>query len=232
MQAKSLDLLKEPAVAPDLPSEILTRRPDVVAAEANLRAGHANLAAARAAMFPSLTLTGSAGGQNPALPATVLTIPGVGPSFALAANLDPAYFLDHGRQRASAGMKRRPESAVVPGGLSGRRGRSVGRRREGAITALQHLDAVREFEQGSVAESERAFEGARLRYQRGSGDFLTLLQSPRSVYAARDQFAQYKLARLQGLIALCKALGGGWSIGSAPQASPAPGRSGESAATS
>ena len=83
---------------------------------------------------------------------------------------------------------------------------------EKALTALQHLDAVREFEKGSVSESERAFEGARLRYQRGSGDFLTLLVSQRGLYAARDQFTQYRLARLQALIALCKALGGGWSV--------------------
>src|SRR6202035_1739878 len=98
-EGKSLDLLKEPAVASDLPSELLTRRPDVVAAEANLRAASANLAAARAAMLPSLTLTVSAGVQNPALPATVLTIPGVGPSFALGAGLVQPIF-DHGRLRA------------------------------------------------------------------------------------------------------------------------------------
>jgi multidrug efflux system outer membrane protein len=229
VEAKSLDLLKEPAVAPNLPSELLTRRPDVVAAEANLRASHANLAAARAAMFPSLTLTVSAGVQNPALPATVLTIPGVGPSFALAANLTQPIF-DHGRLRAQRDETAARERELLAAYRAAVVAALVDV--EKALTALQHLDAVREFEKGSVTESERAFEGARLRYQKGSGDFLTLLQSQRSVYAARDQFAQYKLARLQGLIALCKALGGGWSRESAPQASPAPGRSRESAATS
>jgi len=221
-------VLKEPAVAPDLPSELLTRRPDVVAAEANLRAGSANLTAARAAMFPSLTLTVSAGVQNPALPATVLTIPGVGPSYALAANLTQPIF-DHGRLRA-----RRDETAARERELLAAYRAAVVAALvdvEKALSALQHLDAVREFETGSVAESERAFEGARLRYQRGSGDFLTLLQSQRSVFAARDQFTQYQLARLQGRIALCKALGGGWRLGPAPQASPAPDRSGASAAT-
>lgn len=207
VQAKSLDSLKEPAVAPDLPSQLLTRRPDVVAAEANLRAGHANLAAARAAMFPSLTLTGSAGVQNPALPATVLTIPGAGPSFALAANLTQPIF-DHGRLRAQRDETAARERELLAAYRAAVVAALVDVER--ALTALQHLDTVRDFEKGSVAESERAFEGARLRYQRGSGDFLTLLQSQRSVYAARDQFAQYTLARLQGLIALCKALGGGW----------------------
>src|SRR6202008_5111714 len=89
---------------------------------------------------------------------------------------------------------------------------------EKALSAVQHLDTVREFQQGGVAQSERAFEGARLRYQRGSGDFLTLLESQRTLYAARDQFAQYRLARLQALVALCKALGGGWSAERAARA--------------
>src|SRR2546421_151399 len=209
IEGKSLDLVKEPAVAPDLPSELLTRRPDVVAAEANLRAGSANLAAARAAMFPSLTLTALAGVQNPALPATVLTIPGVGPSFALAANLTQPVF-DHGRLRAQRDETAARERELLAAYRAAVVAALVDV--EKALTALQHLDAVREFEKGSVSESEGAFGGARLRYQRGSGDFLTLLVSQRSLYAARDQFTRYRLARLQALIALCKALGGGWSM--------------------
>ena len=49
------------------------------------------------------------------------------------------------------------------------------------------------------------------RYQAGSVDFLTLLEAQRTLYAGRDRFVQYKLARLQALVGLCKALGGGWS---------------------
>ena len=65
-------------MAAGLPSELLNRRPDLLLAESNLQAGHADLIAARAAMFPSLNLTAGAGVQNPALPATVLTITGSG----------------------------------------------------------------------------------------------------------------------------------------------------------
>ncbi len=93
VQGKDFGSLAEPVIAPGLPSELLTRRPDIALAEANLQAAHANLIAARAAMFPSLSLTAGAGVQNPALPATVLTIPGVGPSFALGANLVQPIFL-------------------------------------------------------------------------------------------------------------------------------------------
>ena len=211
VKGESLDPLKEPAVAPDMPSSLLTRRPDVVLAEAHLRAASANLAAARAALFPSLTLTASAGVQNPALPATVLTIPGVGPSLAATANLVQPIF-DHGRleaQREETAAREREllaayRAAIIAALVDV----------EKALTALQHLNAEREFQEGSVRESERAYEGARARYEKGSGDFLTLLESQRSLFAARDQFAQYRLARLQALIALCKALGGGWSSAS------------------
>jgi NodT family efflux transporter outer membrane factor (OMF) lipoprotein len=232
IRANNLDSLREPVVAAGLPSELLTRRPDLVVAEANLRAAHANLAAARAAMFPSLTLTAAAGVQNPALPATVLTIPGVGPSYSAIASLTQPIF-DHGRlaaQRDEALAKEQEllatyRAAIIASLVDV----------EKALAAVQHLEAVREFQQGSVTESERAFEGAQLRYQRGSGDFLTLLESQRTLYAARDQYAQYRLARLQALVALCKALGGGWSGSPGatpePQAAPAAARAGDAASS-
>jgi NodT family efflux transporter outer membrane factor (OMF) lipoprotein len=208
VRADNLGSLSEPAVAAGLPSELLTRRPDVVMAEANLRAAHANLAAARAAMFPNLTLSAAAGVQNPALPAIVNTIPGVGPSYSAIASLTQPIF-DHGRlaaQRDEAQAKEREllaayRAAIIASLVDA----------EKALSAVQHLEAVRDFQKGTVAESERAFEGAQLRYQRGSGDFLTLLESQRALYAARDQFAQYQLARLEALVMLCKALGGGWN---------------------
>lgn len=205
---ESLDPLQEPAIAPGLPAELLTRRPDVAMAEANLQAASANLTAARAAMLPSLTLTGSGGVQNPALPATILTIGGVGASFAAAANLTQPIF-DHGKLRAQRDETLAREREL----LAAYRGAVLAALVdvEKALSALEHFKAVEEFQRGSVNESERAFEGARVRYERGSGDFLTLLESQRTLYAARDQFTQYKLARLQGLVALCKALGGGWS---------------------
>jgi NodT family efflux transporter outer membrane factor (OMF) lipoprotein len=212
VQGRSLDVLSEPAVAAGLPSELLTRRPDLAMAEANLRAAHANLDAARAAMFPSLTLTVGGGVQNPALPATVLTIPGVGPSFSAIAGLTQPIF-DHGRLRAQRDEAAAKEQEL----LATYRGAIVAALVdvEKALADVQRLGTVEDAEKGKLSESERAFEGARLRYEKGSGDFLTLLETQRSMYVARDQFAQYRLARLQALVALCKALGGGWNAESA-----------------
>jgi NodT family efflux transporter outer membrane factor (OMF) lipoprotein len=200
--------LREPVVEAGLPSELLRRRPDLALAEANLRAAHADLAAARAAMFPTLSLTAGAGVQNPALPATVLTIPGVGPSLNLGANLTEPLF-DHGRLRAGRDQAAAREAELLAVYRTAIVSALVDV--EKALSAIQRLDESRSAEVEGLAQSERAFEGARLRYQAGSGDFLLLLEAQRSMYAARDQFVQYRLARLQARVALCKALGGGWT---------------------
>jgi multidrug efflux system outer membrane protein len=208
VQGQPLDTLHEPSVGPGLPSELLTRRPDIVRAETNLRGGHADVAAARAAMFPTLSLTAAGGVQNPALPATVLTIAGVGPSFNLGANLVQPIF-DHGKlkaQRDEIEAKDRELLSAYKASIL-----SAFNDVENSLSAIQHLNQARQFEVENVAQSERAFEGARLRYQAGSVDFLTLLEAQKTLYAARDQFIQYELARLQALVGLCKALGGGWT---------------------
>ena len=86
-----------------------------------------------------------------------------------------------------------------------------------ALSALEHLQQARALQEENVSQSERAFEGASLRYRAGSGDFLTVLEAQRTLYAARDQYSQYRFARFQAFIALCKALGGGWQ---APKTAP------------
>ena len=203
-----LDGLREPAIEAGLPSELLRRRPDLVMAEANLQAGHADLNAARAAMFPNISLTAGAGVQNPALPATVLTIPGVGPSFALGANLVQPIF-DHGRLKAQRDEQQAKQEELLAAYRSAIVAALIDV--ENALAEVHHLNVAREFQNENVAQSERAFEGAKLRYQAGSGDYLTLLEAQRTTYLARDQFVQYKLARLTALVSLSKALGGGWA---------------------
>ncbi|MBS0418179.1 MAG: efflux transporter outer membrane subunit [Proteobacteria bacterium] len=208
VKGQPLDSLREPSLGAGLPSELLTRRPDIFLAEANLRAGHADVAAARAAMFPTLSLTASGGVQSPAVQAAVLTIGGIGPSLNLGANIVQPIF-DHGRlkaQRAEVEAKDRELLSAYRMSIL-----AAFNDVENALSAIQHLNQSREFQVENVAQSEQAFAGAQLRYQAGSVDFLTLLEAQKTLYAARDQFIQYKLARLQALVGLCKALGGGWS---------------------
>lgn len=205
--AQSLDALQEPAVTPGLPSTLLTRRPDLVQAESQLRAANANVAVARAALLPSLSLTASGGIQNPALPATVTTIAGTGPSFGLTANLIQPIF-DRGRLRAQRDEALAREREL----LAAYRGTILAALVdvETALSTLEHLDRARPIQEDNVVQSERSLEGAQLRFDRGSGELLALLEAQRTLYVARDQQALYRLARLRARIALCKALGGGW----------------------
>lgn len=202
-----LSKLTEPPIAAGVPSELLARRPDIYMAEANLRAADADLVAARAALLPSLSLTAAGGIQNPAMQAAVITLSGTGPTLNLGAGLIQTIF-DGGRLRALRAEAQAKDEEL----LAAYRGAILAALVdvENSLSAIHHLDTMREFQAVGLAQSERAFAGAELRYRQGSGDFLTLLEAQQIMYAARDQYSQYRLARLQALVGLCKALGGGW----------------------
>jgi outer membrane protein, multidrug efflux system len=218
VEGQPLDSLKEPVVGAGLPSDLLRRRPDVFTAEANLESASADLVAARAALFPSLNLTAAGGVQNPAVNAAVISLSGVGPSLSLGASLTQPIF-DAGRLRAVRAEVQARQEELATGYRAALVAALVDV--ENSLSAIQHLDDARAFQEENVTQSERAFEGARLRYQEGYGDFLTALEAQKTVYAVRDQFSQFKLARLQALVSLCKALGGGWQVPDAGQAPPA-----------
>ena len=205
----ALDSLTEPKVAPGLPVELLTRRPDVYLAEANLRAADADLVAARAALLPTLTLTAAGGVQNPAMNAAVITLAGTGPALNLGVGLTQSIF-DAGKLRAARDASRARDEELVATYRKAILDSLVDV--ENALTALHNLDAAREFQEQALAQSQQAFDGAQLRYRQGAGDFVTVLEAQRTLYSARDQYSQYQLARLQALVALCKSLGGGWTL--------------------
>jgi len=207
VEGQTLDSLLEPTIGSGLPAELLTRRPDIFMAEANLKAANADLLAARAALLPSLSLTASGGVQNPALNAAVISLSGAGPTLNLGASLTQTIF-DHGRLqavRAEAQAKDDELLAAYKAAIL-----SSLADVENALSAVSHLQDARMLQEENVAQSERAFDGATLRYKAGSGDFLTVLEAQRTLYAARDQFSQYRFARFQAFVALYKALGGGW----------------------
>ena len=83
---------------------------------------------------------------------------------------------------------------------------------ETALALVDALNAQQSAQTQVLEQSEHAFSGAQLRYREGNGDYLTLLTAQRALYAARDGYIQYRLARLQALVGLSKALGGGWQV--------------------
>ena len=213
---ESLDALAEPLVAAGLPSDLLQRRPDLIAAEGNLQAANADLTAARAAMFPSLTLTANGGVQNPAVQAAVITLAGTGWSLSAGASLVQTIF-DSGRRRAAvdeAAAKQEELIAQYHGSIL-----AALVDVENALTALHYLELQKQAQQRNADQSERAFQGAELRYREGVGEYLLVLEAQRTLDAARDQLSQYKLERLKALLGLCRALGGGWQYPTSSQKS-------------
>jgi NodT family efflux transporter outer membrane factor (OMF) lipoprotein len=206
--AGSLDTITIPAVAPGLPSELLLRRPDIAAAEANLSAAHADLASARTAMLPSINLSVDAGLQNPALNAAILTLGGTGFALTMGTTLVHTIF-DGGRLEArTAETQAREEEllaayrAVIIAAFG-----DV----ENALGNLAHLAAQERGLQDQVKASEGVLRSAQRKYTAGGADFLLVADAQRNLFAVRDQLSDIRRAHLAASVALFKALGGGWN---------------------
>ena len=207
IEASSLEGIAEPALAPGIPAELIARRPDIAAAEYELAAAHADLLRARAAFFPTITLTTTGALQNPGFNAAVTTLSGTGSSISFSAALVQAIF-DGGQRAALRDEVKAREDELLAAYRSAILA-ALGDV-ENTLSELQQLDAQKAAQVENVTQSERALEGAQLRYREGAGDVLALLEAQRAVAGAHDKQGVYRLARLQTLVGLGKALGGGW----------------------
>jgi NodT family efflux transporter outer membrane factor (OMF) lipoprotein len=197
-----------PVVAPGLPSALLARRPDIVTAEANLAAAHADIAAARAALWPDITLTASGGLQNPALNAAVMTLGGTGLGLGIGASLVQTIF-DGGKLEAKTDEARAREEEL----LAAYRAAAFNAFGdvENALGNLNHLEAQERALADQVGEADGVLRAAQRKYTAGAADFLVVTDAERSLYTARDQLSDVRRARLSASVALYRALGGGWT---------------------
>jgi NodT family efflux transporter outer membrane factor (OMF) lipoprotein len=196
-----------PAVQPGLPSELLTRRPDIAMAEANLVGAHADLAVARKAYLPDISLTANGGVAYPALAAAVDTLPGFGLAANGGAALAQAIF-DGGKIQGRIEETQAREDEL----LGAYRAAVIASFTdvENALGNVAHLAAQQAALEIQVAKSEKVLIAAQRKYTAGYADFLTVTDAQRSLYTARDQLADVRRARLAALVTLFKALGGGW----------------------
>ncbi|HET8997402.1 MAG TPA: TolC family protein, partial [Acetobacteraceae bacterium] len=200
----TLTALTLPPVAPGLPSQLLERRPDIAAAEAQLEAAEFDIKVARAAFFPSIQLTGSAGFQNAAL--STLMGPG-GFLASLAAGLAQPLF-DGGTLRGQLEQAKGRQQellanyhkAVVQAFTDV----------DNALTAWRYTSEQEELQRRAVATAQRAADIARAQLQAGTVDITTVLQAETTLFGDEDTLVQVRLARVQALVDLYKALGGGW----------------------
>ncbi|HVG04796.1 MAG TPA: efflux transporter outer membrane subunit [Burkholderiaceae bacterium] len=201
--ADNFEELRVPAVGPGLPSELLTRRPDLAAAEAQLAAADANVAAARAALLPSISLSTSAGLATSALlslanPTNVLSI-----GLSLAQTL-----FDGGQRRAQVAIEQSQRRILVETYAN-----AVRTSLKEVDDALGNADSglrLESAQQQTVEQAQRSLRLAEIRYREGVGDLLAVLDAQRSLFSAQDQLAQARLTRLTASLDLFKALGGGW----------------------
>jgi NodT family efflux transporter outer membrane factor (OMF) lipoprotein len=204
VKAAALDALAVPSISPGLPAQLLVRRPDLASAEASLAAANADVSAARAALLPSIQLTGSAGVASGAL---LAFLGGPSTGLALAASVLQPIF-DGGRLKSEVALAESRERELVE---SYRKAiLSAFADVESALAASARL-TQREALQAQVQERAReALRLAEVRYREGADDLLSVLDAQRTLFDAQDQLALTRLERLEASVALFRALGGGW----------------------
>jgi multidrug efflux system outer membrane protein len=187
-----------------LPSEVLLRRPDVLAAEHRLRADNANIGAARAAFFPSVKLTGSYGSASDELSGLFDAGTGVW-LFAPQVNLP---IFEGGRLRANLDVARADRDIAL---AQYERAIQAGFRDVADALALTTtLAEQRAARQATVDAATEADRLALARYKAGRDSYLVLLESQRSLYLAQQTLIVTRLAEQTNRVTLYKALGGGW----------------------
>ncbi|MDZ3831824.1 MAG: efflux transporter outer membrane subunit [Sphingopyxis sp.] len=188
-------------------SDILLRRPDVIEAEYRLRAADADIGAARARLFPSISLTGLLGLASDALSGLF-----AGSSFVWSANSTAnASIFDFGGRRAGVAVTKAQRDAA----LAGYEGAIQTAFREVA-DALAVQGTIAERLRAAAANSDAAADTARLteaRYKGGIDSFLASLDAQRSLHTARRGETATRLLLIQTRIALFRALGGDSAAG-------------------
>ncbi|WP_305038624.1 efflux transporter outer membrane subunit [Erwinia sorbitola] len=193
-----------PATPAGLPSELLTNRPDIIAAEHTLKAANANIGAARAAFFPTISLTAS-GGSTSSTFSHLLS--GGTAAWSFGPSIDLPIF-DGGVNIANldiAKLQKRIEIADYEKAIQ-TAFKEVGDALAGQET---YQDEMKARQLDEVA-NQRNFSFASVRYREGLDNYLNVLVAQRSLYASQQSLITTRLGQLNQKITLYKALGGGW----------------------
>ncbi|WP_321786150.1 efflux transporter outer membrane subunit [Burkholderia pyrrocinia] len=198
-----------------LPSDLLMRRPDIVAAEHTLKAANANIGAARAAFFPKIELTATAGTASTSL--SQLFKAGTG-AWAFAPSISLPIF-DYGSNKASLDVAKIEKDIDVADYEKAIQTafKEVSNALTGRETYVTQVYADREY----VKSAQDYYDLAQARYRTGTDSFLTLLTAQRTLYTAQQQLVTDQLAKLSNLVTLYKVLGGGLQTSGKPSAVPA-----------
>lgn len=192
-------------VAPDLPSQLLERRPDVAGAERQMAAANARIGVAKTAFFPAIRLTGSAGyesGEVASLFDWSSRSWGLGPAISLP-------IFDGGRNSANL---ERAKSAHEEAVANYRQQVLVAFQEvEDGLLGLRLLSDQAGVQERAVQAAQKAAEFSDKRYRAGMVSYLEVVDSQRTALQSERGAVQILGQRLQTSVLLIKALGGGWN---------------------
>jgi len=193
-----------PQIPADVPTTLLQRRPDIAAAQRRMIAANANIGVARAAYFPSLTLSGQAGWQSTSFSNWISapsTFWAIGPNAVLSV-------LDGGLHRAQVAQARAQFDA------SAADYRSVVvtafQQVEDSLASLNHYDDAAREEKAAVDAAQRTLNLSMALYKQGAADYLTVVTSQTALLQAQLQALNLETLQLRASVDLVRALGGGW----------------------
>ncbi|MBB4125581.1 multidrug efflux system outer membrane protein [Xanthomonas translucens] len=187
-----------------LPSELLQRRPDILQAERTLQAANANIGAARAAFYPSISLTAAAGSASAGLYGL---FKGGSGSWSFAPSISLPIF-DGGRNRANldvAKVQRDIDVANYEKAIQ-----TAFREVSDALAERNTLGRQLQAQQALVDASADSYRLSQARFERGVDSYLGALDAQRTLYSAEQTLISTRLSRFTNLVTFYKALGGGW----------------------
>jgi NodT family efflux transporter outer membrane factor (OMF) lipoprotein len=203
----TLTELSTPTIVAGLPSQLLSRRPDVASAEQQLIAANADITVARAALFPSIDLTASGGYASNKLASLISPANRV---YAVSAGLTQPIF--HGgalRGQVAFSDARYTELLTTYHKTVLTAFSNV----EDALVAARQTADQQERQQDAVTKARRAYQFAQAQMAAGTVNILTVLNTENALFSAQDVLVQVQYAHMQALIDLFTALGGGWHQG-------------------
>lgn len=204
LQGQALSDLLQPSVELGVPSGILSRRPDLAAAEARLQAADANVKQARTALLPSLSLNLSASRSS-----TSDLLPFSDGSDTLAASIGLTQVIfERGRLRNQVKISQSQQVALLE---QYRKAIYNALYEVGdALERIQTYSLQEQQQEAMLAKNQEILRVNNVRYKAGKDDLISVLDARRSVLQRQDQIVQIKKAHLQASLDLYKALGGAW----------------------
>jgi multidrug efflux system outer membrane protein len=203
----TLNSLKSPLVVEGLPSQLLSRRPDVAESEQQLISANADITVARAALFPSIQLTAGGGYESSALSSLINPASRV---WSVSAGLTQPIF--HGGALRGQVVFSNAHYAELLSSYHKTVISAFGNV-ENALVAARQTKEQQRRQQTAVDTAQRAFQYAQIQMSAGTVNILTVLNTENALFSAQDELVQIHFLHLQSLVDLFTALGGGWQQG-------------------